>query len=185
MLHKAWNSKGEMPYCFPRSSIKFQGHTVQNITDFDPNWAFNWTIGRSQLSNPSDLPCLAATKQLYKWYFPSVCPSVRLSVTPFWLCSHHRIIVQFSGVITNDERKVHAKGQGQRSKVKVTEVTTQLNRFRTVTPVWIHIWWWNDAYSLMLLRRGALLFFKVIRQISRSHGFKNRRIWPRLGVSGL
>ena len=40
MLHKAWNSKGEMPYCFPRSSIKFQGHTGQNITDFDPNWAF-------------------------------------------------------------------------------------------------------------------------------------------------
>ena len=29
-----------MPYCFPMSSIKFQGHTVQNITDFDPNWAF-------------------------------------------------------------------------------------------------------------------------------------------------
>ena len=40
MLHKAWKSKGEMPYCFSRSSIKFQGHTVQNITDFDPNWAF-------------------------------------------------------------------------------------------------------------------------------------------------
>ena len=40
MLHKAWNSKGEMAYCFPRSSIKFQGHTGQNITDFDPNWAF-------------------------------------------------------------------------------------------------------------------------------------------------
>ena len=40
MLHKAWNSKGDMLYCFPRSSIKFQGHTVQNITDFDPNWAF-------------------------------------------------------------------------------------------------------------------------------------------------
>ena len=30
MLHKAWNSEGEMPYCFPRSSIKFQGHTRQN-----------------------------------------------------------------------------------------------------------------------------------------------------------
>ena len=40
MLHKAWNSKGEIPYRFPRSSVKFQGHTVQNITDFDPNWAF-------------------------------------------------------------------------------------------------------------------------------------------------
>ena len=115
----------------------------------------------------------------------SVCPSVRPSVTPFWLCSPHRIIMKFSGVIANDQSKVHAKGQGQRSKVKVTEVTTQLNHFRTVTPVWILIWWWNDAYSLMLLRRGALLFFKVIRQISRSHGSKNRQIWPRLGVSGL
>ena len=40
MLHKAWNSKEEVPYCFPRSSIKFQGHTGQKITDFDPNWAF-------------------------------------------------------------------------------------------------------------------------------------------------
>ena len=127
------------------------------------------------------------------WMVQSVCPSVRpsvclsvcLSVTPFWLCSHHPIIMKFSGVITSDKSDVHAKGQGQRSKVKVTEVTTQLNRFRTVTPVWIHIWWWNDSYSLMMLRRGALLFLKVIRQISRSHGSKNRQIWPRLGVSGL
>ena len=128
---------------------------------------------------------LAATKQLYEWYFLSVCLSVCPSVTPFWLCSHHRIIIKLSGVITKDQGKVHAKGQGQRSKVKVTEITTQLNRFRIVTPVWIHIWWWNDTYSLMLLRRDALLFFKVILQVSRSHGAKNRRIWPRLGVSGL
>ena len=128
---------------------------------------------------------LAATKQLYEWFSPSVCPSVCQSVLPFWLCSHHGIIMKFSGVITSDKSDVHAKGQGQRSKVKVTEVTIQLNRFRTVTPVWIHMWWWNDAYSLIILRRGALLFLKVIRQISRSHGSKNRRIWPRLGIYGL
>ena len=132
---------------------------------------------------------LAATKQLNEWFSPSVCLSVclsvRPSVTPCWLYSHHRIIMKFSGVITSDRSDVHAKGQGQRSKVKVTEVTTQLNRFRTVTPVWIHIWRWNDAYSLIMLRRGVLLFLKVIRQILRSHGSKNRRIWPRLGVSGL
>ena len=107
---------------------------------------------------------LAATKQLYEWFSPSVRPSV----TPFWLCFHHRIIITFSGVITNDKSDVHAKGQ--RSKVKVTEVMTPFNRFRTVTPVSIHILRWNDAYSLMLLRKGALLFFKVIHQISRSHG---------------
>ena len=96
---------------------------------------------------------------------PSVRPSVCLSVTPFWLCSHHRIIMKFSGVITSDRSDVHAKGQGQRSKVKVTEVTTQLYRFRTVTPVWIHIWWWNDAYSLIMLRRGALLFLAATKQL--------------------
>ena len=112
---------------------------------------------------------------------PSVCPSV----TPFPPCSHHRIIMKFSGVITMVRSDVHAKGQGQRSKVKVTEVNTQLSRFRTLTPVWIHIWQWNHAHSWKQHRRGALLFFKVIRQISRSHGSKNRRIWPRLGVSGL
>ena len=115
-----------------------------------------------------DKNILAATKQLNKWYFLSVYPSVRLS---HLFCSHHLIIMNFSAVITNDQGKVHAKGQGQKSKVKVTEVTTQLNRFGTVTPVWTHIWW-NNAYSLMLLRRVALLFFKVIRQISRSHGSK-------------
>ena len=137
-------------------------------------------IHRSLETTQSEmLGFLAATKQLYEWYFLSVCPSVCLSVTPFWLCSHHRIITKFSGVITNDRSDIRAKGQGQRSKVKVTEVTTQLNRFRTVTPVWIHICWWNHAYDLMILRIGALLFFRVIRQISRSHGSKKRRIWPR------
>ena len=92
---------------------------------------------------------LAATKKFYEWLSPyvrlSVRPSVCLSVTTFWLCSHHRIIKKFSGVITNDRSDVHTKGQGSRSKVKVTKVITQLRRFLTVTPVWIHIWWWNNA----------------------------------------
>ena len=102
----------------------------------------------------------------------SVCLSVRPSVTPFSPCSHHRIIMKFSGVITMVKSDVHAKAQGQRSKVKVTEVNAQLSRFRTLTPVWIHIWQWNHAHSWKQHRRGALLFFKVIRQISRSHGSK-------------
>ena len=148
-----------------RCPIVFQGHPSNfKVTRYKTSPILTQigrfrTIGRSQLSNPSDLPC--------------------------WLCSHHRIITKFSGVITNYRSDVHAKDQCQRSKVQVTEVTTQLNRFRTVTPVWIHIWWWNHAYGLMILRRSALLFFKVISQISRSHGSKKRRIWPRLGVSGL
>ena len=44
-----------MPYCFPRSSIKFQGHTGQKIADFDPNWGFpdcnslNWPLNYTSL----------------------------------------------------------------------------------------------------------------------------------------
>ena len=76
---------------------------------------------------------LAANKQLYEWFSPSVGPSVCPSVTPFSSCSHHRIITKFSGVITTDRSEVNAKFQGQRSKVKVTEAQTQFSRFRTVT----------------------------------------------------
>ena len=57
-------------------------------------------------------------------------------------------MMKFLGVITNDSSDVQEKGQGQWSKVKVTEAKAQFSRFRTVTPVWSHIWWWNDAQSL-------------------------------------
>ena len=116
------------------------------------NWCWNivnWTLGNKNQWNLNrnsyifscDQAALQMVFSVCLSVRPSVCPSVCLSVTPFWLCSHHRIIMKFSGVITNDQSKVHAKGQGLRSKVKVTEVTTQLNRFRTVTPVCIDIWW--------------------------------------------
>ena len=55
MMHKAWCSIKEVPYNFSRSSIKFQGPTGRNINDLDKIWAR--LLGRSQLSNPSDLPC--------------------------------------------------------------------------------------------------------------------------------
>ena len=119
------------------------------------------------------------------WMVQSVCPSVRLSVrlsvclsvrpsvchtflTMFPSCYHHEIFrsyYQWQKWRPCKRSRSEVKGQGHRGH-------DPNFRFRTVTPVWIHIWWWNDTYSLMLLRRGALLFFKVIRQISRSHGAK-------------
>ena len=80
--------------------------------------------------------------------------------------------MKLSGVNTIDRGDVQANGQGQRSMVKVTEVKTQFSHFLTITPVWIHIWRWNDAQSLMWQRIGALLFFKVIHQISGHTGQK-------------
>ena len=65
-------------------------------------------------------------------------------------------------------------------------IFTQIECFRTVTPVLIQPWLWNYAQSLIWHRRGALLFFKVINQISRSHWLKNRLFESNLSkITGL
>ena len=63
----------------------------------------------------------------------SVRVSVRLPVTHFSLCSHHRII-NFSGAITNDRSDAHAKclrpkvkGQGQNPIVPFPDHNFNLN----------------------------------------------------------
>ena len=150
MMHKAWCCLGDVPYCFSRSSVKFQGHTGQKIVDFDPNWAF--PDCNSSLNSPMAM----------KW-------RIKLEA------AYERCPVIF---------------QGHPSYLKVTQdkkvpILTRIERFRAVTPVWIHSWLWSDAQSLMYNRTGALLFFKVFRSISRSYGTKKCRFWPELGVSRL
>ena len=40
MMRKSWCGLWEVPDCFSRSSVNFQGHTGQKFADFDPNWEF-------------------------------------------------------------------------------------------------------------------------------------------------
>ena len=58
MMHKAWSSIEEVPYCFSRSSVKFQGPTGRKIAGLDPNWAFpdcnsslNWPLAKKWHKN--------------------------------------------------------------------------------------------------------------------------------------
>ena len=53
----------------------------------------------------------------------------------------------------------------------------------SLTPVWIHQWLWNNAQSLKQHRRDILLFFKVIRQFSRSRRTKNANFDPNCSFS--
>ena len=87
-----------------------------------------------------------------------------------------------AGGEVNDQSNVHAKGRGQRSKVKGTEVTTQLNRFRTVTPVWIHQWLRNDAQSI---EEVPYCFSRSFVKFQGHMAKKNRRFSPKLGFLGL
>ena len=124
-------------YCFSRSSVKFQSHAAQQIVDFDPNWAF-----------PALTPIHQWLRMMHKAW---------RSVEEEPYC--------FSKVITRDNKSL---------------ILTRIERFRTVALVWIHRWLWNDAQSLTQHRRGALLFFNVIHQISRSHGTQNRWFFSRI-----
>ena len=151
MMRKAWSNIEEVPYCFSRSSVKFQGHTWQKITDFDQNWVFP--------DCNSSLNSLMAMK----W-------CTKLEAT------YKRCPIVFEGHLSNFKVARDEK----------SPILTQIERFRTVTTAWIHRWPWNDAQSLTWHRRGALLFFDVIHQISRSHRTKkNCRFLPELSVSGL
>ena len=55
MMHRAWSSIVEVPYCFSRSYIKFQGHTALKIVEFHPNWAF--PDSNSSLNSPMAMKC--------------------------------------------------------------------------------------------------------------------------------
>ena len=66
---------------------------------------------------------LAATKQLYEWFSPSVCPSVRLSVRPSHLFDYVPIIVSswnFQALVpvtkVTSMQKVTVRGQRSRSQ---------------------------------------------------------------------
>ena len=118
------------------------------------------------------------------WMVQSVRLSVHPSVTPFSLCSHRCIIMKFSWFMTNDRSDVHAKDQDQRSKVKVTEIKTQFSCFRTITPVWIYIWWWNDAHRCCLEEVPYCFSMSSIKFQGHTRQ-KNRRFWPELSVSRL
>ena len=105
--------------------------------------------------------------------------SVRLSLRPFVRLSvslwHHFHGVPLIVPSWNFQKLLSLTEVMSMRKVKVRRQRSRSQRswphiFQTVTPLWIHIWQWNDANSLIMLRRGALLFLKVIRQISRSHG---------------
>ena len=64
------------------------------------------------------------------------CRSLNALLTMFLSSYHPEIFRSYYHWQTH----VHAKGQGQRSKVKVTKVMTPFSCFWTVTPVWIHIY---------------------------------------------
>ena len=179
MMHKAWHSVEEVPYCLLRSSIKFQDHTGQKIDDLNPTWVI--LIGWSQLSNPSDLPCFFSSDQAALWMGLSIRQYVCLSVTTlslFLSSFHHEIFrsnYHWQKWCPCKKSRSEVKRQGQRAQKKFYP---NLGFSGPKLQFWIHRWLRNCAQSLKLHRRRAL--FKVILEISWSHRTKTSSIFTRI-----
>ena len=151
MMHKAWSSIEEVPYCFARSSVKFQGHTALKIVEFDPNRAF-----------------------------PDCNSSLKSAMASKW-CTMLQIKLKKCPIVF----------QGHPSNFKVT----RLKKIVAFDPNWA----FPDCNSNLKSPMGTKCYTKLgssieempycfARSSVKFQGrtpLKIRRIWPRLGVSGL
>ena len=122
-------------------------------------------------------PHTYATVLIFFLFFLAATKSVRLShlfhYVPIMISSWN-----FQVLLPMADVRSMQNVRGQRSSSQSSK--TQLSRFRIVTPVWIHIWWWNDAQSLMLLMRGAL-FFLMSSVKCQDHTAKKYSILIKIG----
>ena len=153
MMHKAWSSIEEVSYCFSRSSVKSQGHTALKIIEFDPNWAF--LDCNSSLNSPMTMKCytkLETAKERCPIVFqghPSNFKVTQDKTSPILTQIGRFRTIGWSQLSNPSDlpcSRSSAKFQGH-TALKIVNLT-QIGRFRTVTPVWIHQWVRNDAQSL-------------------------------------
>ena len=106
MMHRAWSIIIEVPYCFSRSYIKFQGHTALKIVEFDPNWAF--PDCNSSLNSPMAMKCctkLETAKERCPIVFqghPSNFKVTRYNISPIltqkWAFPDYRPVAAFKSL---------------------------------------------------------------------------------------
>ena len=161
MIHKAWCSMEEVPYYFSRSCIKFQGHTGWKIDDLDQIWAR--LLGRSQLSNPSDLPCYFIIWE-WEWSFDS---------KQCWVGAGWCRVSPLFMVPGNTGGAGNAFFSYDQAALR-TLLSVRLSVHSSVTP-------------FSLCSHYCIMKFSGLFTNDRSdvHAKVQGRIWPRLGVSRL
>ena len=257
MMHRPWSSIVEVPYCFSRSNVKFQGHTALKIVKFDRNWAFldsnsslnslmvmkcctkletakercpivfqshpsNFkvtrdktsslltrigrfrTIGRSQLSNPSDLPCFYVPSQweimlqcnVSHWlgaytndpYSLSVCGVAILNISEkIWICDDENppkfmcvfITIHpsshFQDVLDMVKQRLDKTQQSQ----KILRTIEARDR-KTAEMNFERINFWSCVHMVVMITVGLIQVFLVrslFEDKSMSSKFKVRTWW--------
>ena len=99
MMHRAWSSIVEVPYCFSRSCVKFQGHTALKIIEFDPNWAF--PDSNSSLNSPMAMKCctkLETAKERCPIDFQGHPSNFKVTRDPNWAFPDYRPVAAFKSL---------------------------------------------------------------------------------------
>ena len=145
MMHKGWSSIKEVPYCFSRSSVKFQGHTGQKSSILNSSlnllMAMKWCtkLEVTQKSypitfqgHPSNFKVTRDKKNCRFW--PDLSDSGLQLQFEFsdgyemmhkaW-CSKEEVLYCFQGHPSNFKVM----------REKKFPISTWIERFRTVTPV--------------------------------------------------
>ena len=179
--------------CFSISSVKFQFQTGQKNSQFWPKLSISGLSFQFGFSNGYEMihKAWSSIEEVCSYFSRS---SIKFKghmsrklmiwlqferlrmITQIWIhgwlcdCTHgfqeHRrgsLLFFFRSSI---------KFQGQTGKKMIW---LQFEHFRMITPIWIHRKLWNDTHSFLEHGRDSLLFYKIIHQISWSHGSKNQR----------
>ena len=98
MMHKAWSSIEEVPYCFSRSSVKLQGHAAKKIVIdlchhmlsvshhalnqlmHAPRNSFSWSLIFIGMCKVIVMPPPLGARGIMFSGCQSVCPSIRSSI---------------------------------------------------------------------------------------------------------
>ena len=163
-MHKAWYCLGAVPYWFSRSSVKFQGHTAKKIHRFRPKlglselyFQFEFTDGYEMMHKVAKKMC-PIVFQGYPSNFKvtglktiSILPKIRIfqTETPVGFTDGYEMMLKSWNSIEEVPycfSRSSMKFQGHKGQISL--ILSGIECFRTVTPVWIHWWLWNDLESL-------------------------------------
>ena len=163
-----------MPYCFLGLFIKFQGHTGWKIDDLNPIWVR--LLGRSQLSNPSDLPCFIVAfflscDQAALWMVQSVCLSVCL-----WCLFDYVPIIMSAW--NSQELLPMTKVMSIRAGVKYVFVFANTNTNTNTVYLYLYLIKFQTMYLYLYLIHRIWCIWQIHFQIHFFLGhFLNTNLW--------
>ena len=100
------------------------------------------------------------------WAFPG-CNSISNSRMALKLCTNLNTTYKMCPIFVKVIHEI-SRSHGR----KKMPILTQIERFRTVTPVWIHRWMWNDAQSLIRIDEVPYYFSRSSIKLQCHTGWK-------------